>query len=195
MTQGGPPNCGDARDLRGGTASLPTEKNRPFRCRVCSVEVEWSGRGRHPRLCSRHKKSRAAYPSRNSWVSPTLCTVEGCDRPHQARGLCKPHWKQARRAEGYRAPSDSWDETKRDKYHRRRAGGARNGDVVLLEQVVARDGVDCRWCGLPVDFTKAFPHPWSRSLDHIVPLARGGRHELANVQLMHFSCNSSKGAR
>lgn len=25
------------------------------------------------------------------------CSVEGCDRSHEARGLCKPHWKKWRR--------------------------------------------------------------------------------------------------
>jgi len=28
--------------------------------------------------------------------------------------------------------------------------------------------------------------------DHIVPLSKGGEHSYANVQLMHFGCNSSK---
>lgn len=31
------------------------------------------------------------------------------------------------------------------------------------------------------------------SLDHIVPLARGGLHEYANVQCAHLSCNLKKG--
>lgn len=35
--------------------------------------------------------------------------------------------------------------------------------------------------------------PMSASVDHIVPLSRGGEHSMANVQCAHLSCNSSKG--
>jgi 5-methylcytosine-specific restriction endonuclease McrA len=52
----------------------------------------------------------------------------------------------------------------------------------------ARDQGRCGICGLavPVD---------QESLDHIVPLALGGTHEPANVQLAHRVCNSRKGAK
>jgi 5-methylcytosine-specific restriction endonuclease McrA len=34
-----------------------------------------------------------------------------------------------------------------------------------------------------------------QSLDHVIPLARGGTHEARNIQLAHRSCNSRKGAK
>lgn len=34
-----------------------------------------------------------------------------------------------------------------------------------------------------------------QSLDHIIPLSKGGTHEYANIQLAHRICNSRKGAR
>jgi 5-methylcytosine-specific restriction endonuclease McrA len=33
------------------------------------------------------------------------------------------------------------------------------------------------------------------SLDHIIPLTKGGLNELANIQLAHFRCNCSKNNR
>jgi len=39
------------------------------------------------------------------------------------------------------------------------------------------------------------PHPLSMSIDHIIPLSRGGTHEPDNVQLAHFICNSIKCAQ
>jgi hypothetical protein len=207
VTPGGIPLIRAGRGTSGAASVLSPRKkgallvpaaeaaNRVFPCRVCDSAVIWSGRGRHPHFCSlrcRGAHYRRKYGARYSALH---CTIEGCERPRQGRGLCKPHWKQARRAEGYRAPSEAWDARKRDNYHRRRAGGVRNGDPVLIEQVVARDGLHCKWCGLPIDLALRFPDGWSRSLDHVQPLSRGGRHELGNVQLMHFSCNSSKGNR
>jgi 5-methylcytosine-specific restriction endonuclease McrA len=32
-------------------------------------------------------------------------------------------------------------------------------------------------------------------VDHVIPLARGGRHEESNVQLAHPKCNRRKGAK
>lgn len=53
------------------------------------------------------------------------------------------------------------------------------------------DGV-CGVCGLPIDRALAWPHKMSKTLDHIVPLARGGTHEYANMQLAHAVCNARK---
>ena len=35
----------------------------------------------------------------------------------------------------------------------------------------------------------------SPSLDHIVPLNAGGKHERANVWTVHFGCNAAKSDR
>jgi len=37
--------------------------------------------------------------------------------------------------------------------------------------------------------------PRRPSMDHIIPLSRGGMHALANVQLAHYRCNLSKNNR
>jgi 5-methylcytosine-specific restriction endonuclease McrA len=68
-------------------------------------------------------------------------------------------------------------------------------EPVTLKYVFKRDRGICRLCGLKVDATKAVPHLMAPVRDHIIPLAAGGSHEKANVQLAHFSCNSRKGAR
>jgi 5-methylcytosine-specific restriction endonuclease McrA len=60
-------------------------------------------------------------------------------------------------------------------------------------KVADRDNLTCQLCGEPVSLTAQAPHPLSPSLDHIVPLSRGGSHSYDNVQLAHFLCNSRKG--
>jgi hypothetical protein len=62
-------------------------------------------------------------------------------------------------------------------------------------QVFERDGWQCRLCNQPIDRTAKAPHPLSASLDHVIPMARGGPHTYTNVQTAHFRCNSAKGAR
>lgn len=73
---------------------------------------------------------------------------------------------------------------------------------ISLERLYKRDGGICAICGEPCDWNdshrdgntfivgKKYP-----SIDHIIPLAKGGEHSWNNVQLAHFSCNSAKGAR
>lgn len=72
---------------------------------------------------------------------------------------------------------------------------------ISLERLYKRDGGICAICGEPCDWSdshrdgdtfivgKKYP-----SIDHIIPLAKGGEHSWNNVQLAHFSCNSAKGA-
>lgn len=61
--------------------------------------------------------------------------------------------------------------------------------------IFERDGWTCRICELAVDPVLKFPDPGSATLDHVVPMSRGGGHVEANVQLAHFYCNSVKGNR
>jgi 5-methylcytosine-specific restriction endonuclease McrA len=59
-------------------------------------------------------------------------------------------------------------------------------------EVYERDQWTCQLCGEAVLRDKVVPHPQAPTLDHVVPLARGGTHEPANVQLAHYLCNSIK---
>lgn len=76
----------------------------------------------------------------------------------------------------------------------RRAKRAGVGYKTLTFRTVAeRDGWTCQLCGDPVDPGLTVPHPLAPTMDHMIPLARGGEHTGTNVQLAHFLCNSRKG--
>lgn len=79
------------------------------------------------------------------------------------------------------------------KNHRKRARhyGAEY-EPVNRTRVLERDGWVCGICGGKISRLASFPHPKSASLDHIVPLSRGGDHTYRNVQAAHFMCNSVK---
>lgn len=78
--------------------------------------------------------------------------------------------------------------------HRRNAR-KRNAFVESVShlKVFERDEWICGICLEDVDPTIKFPNPLAKSLDHIIPLSKGGEHSYANVQLAHFGCNASKG--
>ena len=54
--------------------------------------------------------------------------------------------------------------------------------------VFERDGWVCGICALPIP-------SGSESLDHVVPLSRGGKHSYENVQAAHLLCNVRKQAK
>lgn len=68
-------------------------------------------------------------------------------------------------------------------------------DRIYVEDVMERDGNRCALCEGLIDQSLRFPHPMSRSVDHIVPLSVGGTHTFDNVQAAHLGCNTSKGAK
>lgn len=58
--------------------------------------------------------------------------------------------------------------------------------------VFERDAWACGICSELVDSKLQFPDRACATVDHILPLSRGGSHSYDNVQLAHFSCNSGK---
>lgn len=83
-----------------------------------------------------------------------------------------------------------------DNCHRTRARkGGGSYEPVRPQEVFARDGWICGICSESVDPSVKWPDRRSASLDHIVPLAKGGDHSYANVQCSHLSCNQIKSAR
>lgn len=104
---------------------------------------------------------------------------------------------RAENAERIAKNKKQWKKRNKDKvldsHHRRRAAKKNvNSERVSLKTVYARDGWLCKICGEPVNFIRQHPDPMSPSLDHIIPLSKGGPHTFANVQLAHLICNLRK---
>jgi 5-methylcytosine-specific restriction endonuclease McrA len=59
-------------------------------------------------------------------------------------------------------------------------------------EIYERDKWMCGLCGEPVNKELHHRDPMSPSLDHIIPLAKGGHHLRSNCQLAHLSCNKKK---
>lgn len=82
---------------------------------------------------------------------------------------------------------------KRNRNHRIRAQG--NGERIYLGTLYRKCKGVCGICGEHVDQSLKSPHPESASIDHIIPISKGGSHTWENVQLAHMICNSKKGNR
>ena len=81
---------------------------------------------------------------------------------------------------------------------RAKVRGVKYEKGITLDKVIKRDKGICQICGKPVDYDsrsengkgmgKLYP-----TIDHIIPLSKGGAHTWENVQLAHLMCNSLKG--
>ena len=60
---------------------------------------------------------------------------------------------------------------------------------ITLESIIARDKGICKICGKPVDCSNRLLCP---TIDHIIPMSKGGGHTWSNSQLAHFICNCRK---
>jgi 5-methylcytosine-specific restriction endonuclease McrA len=73
--------------------------------------------------------------------------------------------------------------------------GDRDAKRISALEIYERDNWTCQICGEPIDPDLSAPHSMSKTTDHIVPLSRGGKHVVGNIQAAHLYCNISKGNR
>lgn len=81
---------------------------------------------------------------------------------------------------------------RRNKRKRQDQMGAAFVEDVELWDIYNRDEGICQICGLPVPDTNEPTNQWAATVDHILPLSKGGSHEKSNCQLAHRMCNSLK---
>lgn len=159
-------------------------------CPECGVEFT-PANNLHQEYCSPDcRKKHNGHESKTK-----TCSVNGCARPMIARGMCSMHYKRWLRSQG--KLQEPWNERRRKNYERRRARKKSNGIVEDFEnvEIFERDNWVCGICGLKVDKSLRYPDPMSASLDHRIPLSKGGSHTRSNVQCSHLRCNVSKNAR
>lgn len=149
-------------------------------CKPCQKQsgAKWAAENKEWRKITRsvwYNKNRDAAQSVNrKWYS------ENTERIAAARSA----WHQAN--------PDIW----RASWRKRRAlKRTTEADNVIPQQVFERDGWVCYLCMKPVNRNAKFPAAMSAVMDHVIPLADGGPHTLANLACAHRICNSRKGAR
>ncbi len=123
--------------------------------------------------CMEHKQFNAFYKA--------TTTEDGYNR------YCKNCCKVNRALENVRKRDRR---SKISMRQRHRAAGLKIecDDTITLAKVFRRDRGTCQICGKWVK-------PRYASLDHIVPISKGGTHVWSNIQLVHLVCNLRKGNR
>lgn len=100
---------------------------------------------------------------------------------------CVSCCKVNRALEGVRARDERNKVSNRQVYRAKALGVQYDPDVSLVEVFRRHRGI-CALC-------ETWVSPKVASMDHTIPLSRGGNHLYDNVQLTHLKCNLKKGNR
>lgn len=175
----------------------------PAKKRYCSPECKyaaaWEKRRNDPDKYAAHLETsklrwkvrkqsaayKAKYPGRTDLMGPE-CIVPECDRKPIAKDRCPRHYRHLKKSEGVAWASET------DYASRAKMFGVEyvQFDPAAIHE---RDGWTCQLCDQPVDRELSYPDPMSVSLDHVVPMSKGGPHTPGNTQCSHLRCNMSKG--
>lgn len=153
-------------------------------------------------------------------IKRKLCSVEGCGRVTNARGLCGQHYyrwhkygdpafskNKARATEPVRthppracvtcgemfepgASSRRMYCNRRCRPTRASAGVNNRATVVRLAEA---HGWFCYLCLEPIDPDRFWPDVQAGSVDHVMSVKNGGNDDFANLGLAHLSHNLAKG--
>jgi 5-methylcytosine-specific restriction endonuclease McrA len=176
---------------------------------VCSID----GCGRDIRsrgMCTTHYMRTLNYGdpliSRRQSYGGAPCCVDDCERNAQSLGMCGLHYgrfmlhgstdKPERRKVARRGSNPDLNRLRQQRYslspkgklkHSRRRAVAGAAEICVISDrdwrsMVARFRGRCAYCGSLGEMTR----------DHVIPLARGGRHAIGNILPACRSCNSSK---
>jgi 5-methylcytosine-specific restriction endonuclease McrA len=182
--------CSDLASWRKRSADTKNPV-RVIHCQVCAVEFGTSFKKQ--KFCSASCRyefnllsSSAKWREQNPRPEMFVYDCDWChakiERPMPLGGHKRYHQECAKQAQAARY---------RAKNTVRQSKTAKPSRVVI-EHLVAAYGAVCYLCSEPVDLDIPRTSRMGATVDHIVPLAKGGSDEFENLQLAHWICNNRK---
>ena len=136
--------------------------------------------------------------------APHICEVCGqtytindymkstCYKYRRNSGVCSAKCRDERGRQKYNAAKAKRGSHSCNHYSRARKLGLPKERGITLKNLVKRDGLTCAICGFPCYYYGTGKEDLYPSIDHIVPMHKGGGHTWDNVQIAHRICNSNK---
>jgi HNH endonuclease len=208
---------GKPRERRPPNSHEPRPVQPVSMCSVAGCDEPASARG----WCGAHYQRwrRFGDPAFRPPAPARVCTVEGCSEVPNARALCRAHYyrwwrygdplfqKNASRITTPRMQAPRPCLTCGQMYEpgysaaRKYCGktckpsGRIAGSVnkrTWVEKLGAEDGWRCWLCAEPVDPLLYWPERLAGSVDHVLPVSKGGTDERFNLKLAHLTCNVAR---
>jgi 5-methylcytosine-specific restriction endonuclease McrA len=166
-------------------------------CRYCGKEFEPKKRGRkNTGFCCKHcaDNYRHAIKRYGSLKNKPVKMKKPEHLEHCK--LCGKPFKPSKVHRHYCSDACA-NEAKRERANakrrqRRNMTGDQKKKFIKMTVVYRRDHGVCQICGLPIPAGIDTNDDWAPSVDHVIPVSKGGAHNYGNVQLAHRVCNSMK---
>lgn len=154
-----------------GSKFLTNELHQKFCSQNCAIE----SRRIHPlATCERCGEEFASKPERAN---------KFCDRGCYLEQIGGTAWMER---------PDGFNRARNETHIRRAKRYGADYETINVDKLFNDSEWVCGICNESVDKYLPYPNPESASLDHIIPLSKGGTHTLKNVQLAHLGCNRDK---
>ena len=172
---------------------------------VRKTEREWYKATHPPKLKNSYTEQHEAFLGREG-----ICEI--CGKPYTVReyvescgikyavdnGVCSLECRKEKLRRAKRIRRRVHKEKRTENHCRRaRKHGAAYDTSITLKKLIVVKGLRCAICGGMCDLND---HSWTDyagptypSIDHIIPMSKGGSHTWDNVQVAHIICNSRKG--
>jgi len=171
-------------------AVSPKPHNNPA-CIVCGKEFE--GRPNAKYCSDECKKERERRRSKKFWSEYKAAAIVN----EHITKACK--WCGKEYTTNFMANSRYFCSDVCAKRHGKLQAKSRKRGIfiepVSFADIYKRDKGICQICGEPVDLSVKTSNRMGATLDHRIPLSKGGTHEPNNVQLAHRICNALKSDR
>lgn len=170
---------------------------RMYKAKVCSEKCKWKARPRKPCLQCGGPTGWSLTDTRGGRICNPCRSLNAKKRPKSqpltwsCKNCGKTRTRPPTKGQVPKYCSKSCEQLAA--FHRRRARLI-NAFVEDVDRsaVFKADSYRCYLCGHKTDPTKSYPHPKSPTIDHVIPLNKGGLHERGNCRTACAKCNSAK---
>lgn len=161
-------------------------KGRPLICEYCDKKAREQKEQEIQKQKEIDKELREFNRPVKKWeqVSPSICEVCGCFFIGH-RKTCSAECRKEQLNHYYNMK----------KRKRIRQSWTDESKTICLSKLYERDKGICWLCGGQCDYSADTNDNSYPSIDHIIPIAKGGLDKWNNIKLAHRGCNSVKGAK
>lgn len=194
--------CGEDKPTSEFHRKAPARDGLQPKCKTCVSEYgkAWYKANRADRL----EKAKAWERDNRDRVEENLSSYREANRERLAAEARDWYWANRERclevkreyhAEKWESDPEFRSKRYADHAKRRRLLSTAVQVPYLREDIFSRDGWVCQICREAVDPSLKWPSRGAATIDHVVPVSKGGHDTPENVQLAHAFCNTSKGNR